>query len=65
MTNQLSRRQFLKAAGVAGAGALLAACVAAPAAEPAGAGTGATTQEPIELRVLIAKAHPLRRLMNF
>ena len=65
MTNQLSRRQFLKAAGVAGAGALLAACVAAPAAEPAGAGAGATTQEPIELRVLIAKGPPVETVNEF
>lgn len=65
MTNQLSRRQFLKAAGVAGAGALLAACVAAPAAEPAGAGAGATTQEPVELRVLIAKGPPVETVNEF
>ena len=65
MTNQLSRRQFLKAAGVAGAGALLAACVAAPAAEPAGAGGGATTQEPVELRVLIAKGPPVETVNEF
>lgn len=65
MTNQLSRRQFLKAAGVAGAGALLAACVAAPAAAPAGAGGGATTQEPVELRVLIAKGPPVETVNEF
>ena len=65
MTNQLSRRQFLKAAGVAGAGAVLAACVAAPAAEPAGAGAGATTQEPVELRVLIAKGPPVETVNEF
>ena len=63
MTNQLSRRQFLKAAGVAGAGAVLAACVAAPAAAPAGA--GATTQEPVELRVLIAKGPPVETVNEF
>ena len=65
MTNQLSRRQFLKAAGVAGAGAVLAACVAAPAAAPAGAGGGATTQEPVELRVLIAKGPPVETVNEF
>ena len=63
MTNQLSRRQFLKAAGVAGAGAVLAACVAAPAAAPAGG--GATTQEPVELRVLIAKGPPVETVNEF
>ena len=63
MTNQLSRRQFLKAAGVAGAGAVLAACVAAPAAAPAGG--GATTQEPIELRVMILKGPPVEPVNEF
>ena len=63
MTKPLSRRDFLKVAGVAGTGALLAACVA-PAAAPAPSG-GAAAQEPTELRVLILKGPPVEPVNEF
>ncbi|MDQ3250379.1 MAG: substrate-binding domain-containing protein, partial [Chloroflexota bacterium] len=66
MTNQLSRRDFLKAASVAGAGVLLAACaapVAAPAAETAG--DGAPAKMAGELRVLTLKGPPAEPVNEF
>ncbi len=66
MINQLSRRSFLKAASVAGAGVLLAAC-AAPAAVPASetASAGAPAKMAGELRVLVAKGAPVEPVNEF
>jgi multiple sugar transport system substrate-binding protein len=62
----MSRRNFLKATGVAGVGALLAAC-AAPAAAPAGEGAeaGSPAQSATELRVLVAKGAPVEPVNEF
>ena len=66
MSNQLSRRNFLKAAGIVGTGALLVAC-AAPVAAPASesAETGAPAQMAGELRVLVAKGPPVETVNEF
>ncbi|MCB0185742.1 MAG: extracellular solute-binding protein, partial [Caldilineaceae bacterium] len=66
MMTPLSRRNFLKATGVAGVGALLAAC-AAPAAAPAGDSVeeGSPAQTATELRVLVAKGAPVEPVNEF
>ncbi|MFN8442415.1 MAG: extracellular solute-binding protein [Caldilineaceae bacterium] len=63
MMKQLSRRDFLKVAGITSTGALLAACVA-PAAAPASGGA-AVAQEPTELRVMILKGPPVEPVNQF
>lgn len=67
MTNQLSRRDFLKAAGITSASVMLAACVA-PAAAPAGdtaASGGAPAKFAGELRVMILKGPPVEPVNEF
>lgn len=66
MSTQLSRRDFLKAASIAGTGAMLAACVA-PAAAPAQetAGSSGPAKFSGELRVLVAKGAPVEPVNEF
>lgn len=66
MTTQLSRRNFLKATGVASIGALVAAC-AAPVAAPAtqNAEAGAPAKMAGELRVMILKGPPVEPVNEF
>jgi ABC-type transport system substrate-binding protein len=50
----LTRRAFLRAGGVAGIGALMAACAPAPTAAPAASAAPAATEAPIATQVPIA-----------
>lgn len=50
MASALSRREFLKVAGLTASVAALAACVAAPAAAPAGSDSGGAASAPVDIK---------------